>query len=169
MLRNCAVQHRAATAGRSVQAGQQEIIMTEFKNPFMDMDVQKMMGEFKIPNVDVDAVVAAQKKNIEALTSANQLAVEGMQAIAKRQADIMRQTVEELQKNMQSFMSNGAPEAKAAKGAELTKTAFEKAIANMKELSEMVAKSNGEAFDVINKRVAESLDEIRALTEKAKK
>lgn len=143
--------------------------MTEFKNPFMDMDVQKMMGEFKIPNVDVDAVVAAQKKNIEALTSANQLAVEGMQAIAKRQADIMRQTVEELQKNMQSFMSNGAPEAKAAKGAELTKTAFEKAIANMKELSEMVAKSNGEAFDVINKRVAESLDEIRALTEKAKK
>ena len=39
----------------------------------------------------------------------------------------------------------------------------------MKELSEMVAKSNGEAFDVINKRVAESLDEIRVLTEKAKK
>lgn len=143
--------------------------MTEFKNPFMDMDVQKMMGEFKIPNVDVDAVVAAQKKNIEALTSANQLAVEGMQAIAKRQADIMRQTVEELQKNMQSFMSNGAPEAKAAKGAELTKTAFEKAIANMKELSEMVAKSNGEAFDVINKRVAESLDEIRDLTKTGKK
>ena len=66
-------------------------------------------------------------------------------------------------------MGNGAPEAKAAKGTGLTKTAFEKAIANMKELSEMVAKSNGEAFDVINKRVAESLDEIRVLTEKAKK
>ena len=49
--------------------------MVEFKNPFLDMDVQKMMGEFKLPNVDVDAVVAAQKKNIEALTSANQLAV----------------------------------------------------------------------------------------------
>lgn len=143
--------------------------MAEFKNPFVDMDVQKMMGEFKLPHVDVDAVVAAQKKNIEALTSANQLAVEGMQAIAKRQAEILRQTFEEVQKNMQSFMENGAPEAKVSKGTELTKTAFEKAISNMKELSEMVAKSNGEAFDVINRRVAESLDEIRDLTKKIKK
>ena len=143
--------------------------MAEFKNPFVDMDIQKMMGEFKIPNVDVDAVVAAQKKNIEALTSANQLAVEGMQAIARRQAEILRQTVEELQKNMQSLMENGAPDAKVAKSTELTKTAFEKAIANMKELSEMVTKSNAEAFDVINKRVAESLDEIRDLTKTTKK
>lgn len=143
--------------------------MAEFKNPFLDMDVQKLMGEFRLPNVDVDAVVAAQKKNIEALTSANQLAVEGMQAIARRQAEILRQTVEELQKNMQSLMDGGAPEARVAKGTELTKVAFEKAIANMKELSEMVAKSNGEAFDVINKRVAESLDEIRDLGKKFKK
>src|SRR3546814_12343846 len=96
--------------------------------------------------------------------SSDLLAVEGMQAIAKRQAEILRQTVEELQKNVQSLMENGAPEAKVAKGTELTKTAFEKAISNMKELSEMVAKSNGEAFDVINRRVAESLDELRDLT-----
>ena len=143
--------------------------MADYKNPFADMDVQKMMGEFKLPNVDVDAVVAAQKKNIEALTSANQLAVEGIQAIARRQAEIMRHTVEELQQNMQYFMGAGAPEAKVAASTELTKTAFEKAISNMKELSEMVAKSNCEAFDVINKRVAESLDEIRDLTKKAKK
>ncbi|GHD53998.1 phasin [Thalassobaculum fulvum] len=143
--------------------------MAEFKNPFMEIDVQKMMGEFRIPNVDVEAVVAAQKKNIEALTSANQLAVEGMQAVAKRQAEILRQTAEELQKNMQSLMENGAPDAKVAKSTELTKTAFEKAIANMKELSEMVSKSNAEAFDVINKRVAESLDEIRDLTKATKK
>ena len=143
--------------------------MAEFKNPFMEIDVQKMMGEFRLPNVDVEAVVAAQKKNIEALTSANQLAVEGMQAVAKRQAEILRQTAEELQKNMQSLMENGAPDAKVAKSTELTKTAFEKAIANMKELSEMVTKSNAEAFDVINKRVAESLDEIRDLTKTTKK
>src|SRR3546814_4397213 len=88
-----------------------------------------------------------------------------MQAIAKRQAEILRQTVEELQKNVQSLMENGAPEAKVATGTELTKTAFEKAISNMKELSEMVAKSNGEAFDVNNRRVAESLDESRGLTQ----
>jgi phasin family protein len=143
--------------------------MTEYKNPFLDLDVQKMMGEFKLPNVDVDAVVAAQKKNIEALTSANQLAVEGMQAIARRQAEIMRQTVEEVQRSMQSMMETGTPEVKVAQSTELTKIAFEKAIANMKELSEMVAKSNGEAFDVINRRVAESLDEIRTLTAKTAK
>ena len=51
-----------------------------------------------------------------------------MQAVARRQAEILRQTAEEVQKNMQSFMENGAPEAKVTKGTELTKTAFEKAI-----------------------------------------
>src|SRR3546814_11077957 len=108
----CAVQHRRGTERPS----RQESEMAGFKNPFLEMDVQKLMGEFKLPNVDVDAVVAAQKKNIEALTSANQLAVEGMQAIATRQAQILRQTVEEMQKNVKSLMEKDDPKEKVAKG-----------------------------------------------------
>jgi phasin family protein len=58
-------------------------------------------------------------------------------------------------------MAAGSPEDKAARQTELTKEAFKSAIANMRELAEMVAKSQGEAFEVINKRVTDSLDELR--------
>ena len=48
-----------------------------------------------------------------------------------------------------------------AKQAEILKKAFETALANVKELAEMGAKSNTEAMETINKRVTESLDEVR--------
>ncbi len=68
--------------------------MTKPNNPFGDfdftkmMDPSKMMGDFKMSGVDMEKVVSSQRKNLEALTAANQLAIEGMQAIAKRQAEI---------------------------------------------------------------------------------
>lgn len=141
--------------------------MAKPNNPFGDfdftkmMDPSKMMSDFKMSGVDMEKVVASQRRNLEALTAANQLAIEGMQAVAKRQAEIFRQVMEELSAAMKSVMAAGSPEDKAARQTELTKEAFKRAIANMRELAEMVAKSQGEAFEVINKRVTDSLDELR--------
>ncbi len=130
--------------------------------PFFEMDVSKMMSDFKVPGVDIEAIMASQKRNIEAVTAANQLAIEGMQAVVRRQAEILRQTMEETSAMVTEMMSAGSPEDKMAKQAELVKTAFEKALANMKELAEMVAKSNTEASNVISQRVSESLEELKA-------
>ena len=140
--------------------------MATNRNPFLEMDVTKLMGEFKLPGVDVDKMVSAQRKNVEALTSANQLAAEGLQAIARRQSEIMRQTFEEAGRTMREMMEHSAPEDRMVKQTELAKTAFEAALSNMRELAEMVTKANAEAFDVINKRVAESLDELRDMIKK---
>ena len=53
-----------------------------------------------------------------------------------------------------------------AKQTELARKAFEQALANMRELAEMVSKSNTEAFAIINKRVTESLQELKSLVAK---
>lgn len=143
--------------------------MADMKNPFLDMDFAKMMGEFKMPGVDMDAVMAAQKRNIDALNAANQLAVESMQAVAKRQMEIFQKTLEEAQANLQQIMDAGAPEQKVAKQTEVMKVAFETAIANAREVSEMLAKSQTEAADVLNKRFVESLDEMNKLIAASKK
>jgi len=134
--------------------------------PFFEMDVSKMMSEFKLPGVDVDAIMASQRRNIEAVTAANQLAIEGMQAVVRRQAEILRQTMEEAGNMLTEMMGAGSPEDKVAKQAELVKVAFEKALANMKELAEMVAKSNSEAANIISKRVGESLEELKVVMAK---
>ena len=44
-------------------------------NPFANVDFSKTMGDLKIPGFDVQAIMDAQRKNIEALTAANQTAV----------------------------------------------------------------------------------------------
>ena len=133
--------------------------------PMWDMDMSKMFADLKLPKVDMDAVMATQRKNIEALTSANKLAFEGMQAIARRQADVMRQMMEEMSGMISDMMAAGSPEEKVARQAELAKQTFEKILSNMKELADMLSKSNSEAATVINARISESLDELKAMAQ----
>ncbi|MEW5726422.1 MAG: TIGR01841 family phasin, partial [Pseudomonadota bacterium] len=94
---------------------------------FFDFDVTKLMGDFKVPGVDLEALVASQKKNIEALTQANKTAFEGMQALAKRQAELLRQTMEEVTAAGKQMAEPGTAQEKAAKQAEMAKNAFERA------------------------------------------
>jgi len=70
-------------------------------NPFANVDFSKFdfsktMGDLKIPGFDVQAIMDAQRKNIEALTAANQTAVQGMQAGAQQQAEILSQAMNEI-------------------------------------------------------------------------
>src|SRR5690348_8871429 len=129
-------------------------------------DVTKVMADFRVPTLDVEAVVASQRKTIEALTQANQLAVEGAQAVARRQVEIARQTVEDFTGLFRDFAQPGTPEEKLAKQAEAVKGALEKGLSNARELAELVTKANAEAFNVLNKRVAEGLDEVRDYAKK---
>jgi phasin family protein len=130
-------------------------------------DVTKIMGDFRVPGIDMEAAVASQRKNIEALTQANQLAVEGVQALMRRQVEITRQAMEDFSAMFRDFVQpNGSPEDRFAKQAEYSKHAIEKSLSNAKELTELVTKANTEAFNVINKRVTESLDEVRDFAKK---
>ena len=131
-------------------------------------DVSKYLGDFKVPGVDVETLVSSQRKNIEALTQANKLAFEGIQALFKRQVEIARQSIEESASAARHLVEAGTPQEKAVRQTELTKEAFEQALSNARELSEIVAKSNGEAFDLLNKRFFQVLDEMKDNISKAK-
>ena len=143
-------------------------MMKEFDPTKMVDEFSKMLKQYKLPGVDVDSIVASQKKNLEALTSANRVAFEGLQAVAKRQAEILQETMNEASKAVDSLSKAGSPPDMAAKQAELAKDAFERALGNMKELAEMVTKANQEATSTINSRISATLDEIKELALKMK-
>jgi phasin family protein len=142
--------------------------MAKAPNPLFDVDVTKMLAEFKMPGVDIEQMMSSQRKNIEALTKANQLAIEGMQTVARRQAEIVRGGIEEASALMREMMQPHSPGDRVAHQAEAAKQAIERALGNARELAEIVAKSGNEAFDIINKRVGESLDEVKHLVKKPK-
>jgi len=137
---------------------------TNGKHTLFDMDLGKAFAGFSFPGLDMESLLAAQRKNLEAFTQANQLAVEGAQAIARRQVELARQAMDEASAALREWTQPGAPEEQVAKNVEMVKHAFEKGVANARELAELVTKANSEAFGVIHKRVAESFEEIRDYT-----
>lgn len=141
--------------------------MNKQANPF-DFDVTKMMGDMKVPGVDLEQMMAAQRKNIEALTTANKMAVDGAQAVARRHAEITRQAFEEFMGASRALMEADTPEARMTRQTEMAREAFEKTLANMRELAEMISKSNAETFEVITKRISEAMEELKANQPKGK-
>lgn len=141
--------------------------LANFADPAKFMDMSKFAADFKLPGLDVAALMAAQRKNAEAITTANQRAFEGIQAVARRQSEIVRQSMQETSGMLNEILASASPEEKLAKQAELTKATMEKTIANLRELSEMCAKSHYEAIEVLSNRLGESLEEIRGLIKPA--
>jgi phasin family protein len=135
--------------------------MMNGKTPF-DIDYGKAFGTFNLPAIDPESVMASQRKNLEALTQANQLAVEGVQAVTRRQVEIAREAFEGASAAFRDLVSPGAPEERFAKNAALAKDVFEKSLANAKEIAELFSKAHSDAFDVITKRMTETLDEIQS-------
>ena len=129
----------------------------------------RLFSEMKLPGVpDMDVLLSALKRNMETLSAVNHIALEGAQAVAKRHMEIMQQTMSELSETMRSLAAlTDTPQVKAAKQTELLKKAYERAIANTREVGDLIQRSNTEAMELLNHRFTEALDEVKALVGKA--
>lgn len=119
-----------------------------------NFDFTKLMKDFKLPGVDLATIMDREKKNIEALTEANRVAFEGWQALVRRQAEILQDSIKRAVDTVQG-------EDAGTKRMDLASHAFETALSNMRELAEMAIKSQKDAFDVIRKRAEEDLAALR--------
>lgn len=134
------------------------------KNGFFD--ASKAFNNFRFPGFDVEAIVEAQQKNLEALTQANRLVVEGMHALTRRQTEIMQQTMAEASTLLGDLIEPSAPETRLAKNADVAKLAFEKGLAHARELNELTVKAGTDVFSVLTRRVSQSFDEMRLYAKK---
>ena len=134
--------------------------------PYDFTDFAELMKGYQLPGVDWQELMASQQKNITALTRANQLLLEGAQAVMQREVEILQKSMAELVQAQQDLMKEGDPQANAAKRFELAKTSFEAALNNMRELAELATRSNREALEVINQRALESFEEVKQAIDK---
>lgn len=132
-----------------------------------EFDMKKLMGDLKIPPMpDAEAVLAAYKRNLEALTEANRVALEGAQLVARRHMEILQETMSGLTGTLKELSTASTPSSRAAKQAELLKKAYENAVSNTKELGDLIQKSNAEAMSKLNTRFSEAMTEMKALLDK---
>jgi phasin family protein len=108
------------------------------------------------------AIVEGGRKDLQALMQANEKSYQGLQAVVKRQTEMLKASIQDWQGTVKG-MSGGDPRENLAKLDAMGKAAFKQALDDIRELSEMAAKSQAEAFDVVRKRISDNVDEVSKL------
>ena len=138
------------------------------KNAFaFDADkIKDMFATAKMPVVDTDAMMTAQKKNIDALIEANKVVTAGYQDVYKRQIALFEAAVSQAKDMMSGVKAQPLTADQATQSVDAMKTAFEKTSADLTELAEMAQKANTSAFEVVKARAEEAVAEFKAASEK---
>lgn len=139
-----------------------------YTNKFFNTDFMKgLMPANALFPFDLGAVMDIQRKNLEAFTEAQQIAVENLQAIAQCQTELLTQLVQDNTSLAQQIMTEGTPEEKVSRQADMVRKSYERSVSGLTELSDLVVKSNRETGEIISKRVTATLIEFKSGLEKA--
>lgn len=126
--------------------------------PWLD-DLKKLAEQFKLPGIDVAALVEWQRKDMEALAEANRQASEGIKALVERRNEILQETLAQWQSAVKNATSSDA----MSKQAEAVRQGVEKAFTNFRELSELEAKARTNAWTVVQQRMQDNLTSLQKL------
>ena len=130
-------------------------------------DMFKKLGEqLKVPSFDMGKIVEHHQKNLDAMTRSWQAMAGGATAIATKQREIFEGAVKDVTAMAKDYKPTGSPQEIIAKQTEFAKKAMEAAIANTRDIAELVQKSSTEAFKIVQDRMKESYEEIRTSIDK---
>ena len=133
----------------------------DFSNPFGNLD--ELLKQFKVPGVDVNAIIESRRKDMDALIAANQATAAAMQQVAMKQTEILTQAFQAAQDSAQKLAKGVGGAIDPMKQAELTRKAYEKALADMKEVGEIAQKAQTTAMSGITARAQQSVQEMTKL------
>ena len=119
---------------------------------------------FPAAKFDPDLLVAAQKRNVDALTGMSQIMADGMRAFAERQSEIAQVSMKHFMAETQTFMTSKPTEIKPGDVTGKAKTAYEAAIANAQELGNIVVKAQSDAINLLNKAAIDNFDDIKKIS-----
>lgn len=133
-------------------------------------DFTKMFSDLRLPAMPgAEALMNAHRRNLEAFSAAYRISLEGTQALGRRNMEIYQQSMAEMTDILRAFTTLESPQERAARQTELLKSAYERAVANMREVGELIQRANGEAVEMLNKRFTEAMDEVKLLVSKSGK
>lgn len=135
---------------------------------FYDADQMKQFfGAAKLPAFDADAVLNAQRKNMDALIEANKAVMAGYQEVFKRQAALAEAAVAQSKDKANEMQGQPLSAEQFTRNVEAFQTAVQQSITDARELAELVQKANLNAFEIVKDRAVEAAAEFKQTAEKA--
>jgi phasin family protein len=113
-------------------------------------------------------IVESGRKDLQALMEANERSYQGLQAVVARQTEMLKASIVEWQGTVKG-MSPADPRENLTKLDAMGKAAFKQALDDIRELSELAAKSQAEAFDIVSQRIRSNVDEVSKLLKMPRK
>lgn len=133
-----------------------------FELPKFDMTTMPMMPLMK--PVDPEAVMAAHRRNVEAMTNAGQILADGARSFTQRQSEIVQARMSDFNAKAGTYMKPQQADAASVQGqVDDAKSAYEQAVSDTRELMEIVAKAQADALRVVNQCVLSNLEEMKKL------
>ena len=126
-----------------------------------------MFQQYQLPGVDVSAILEARRKDVEALTEANQAAFGGMQAIQGNQLEILRRALNDFQSIAQQLASS--PTKPPVNPTDAVQKALHAALADMQDIAQKTQQAQTEAYAIVSKRMEEAVQELKTSLERPQK
>lgn len=117
---------------------------------------------------DRDSMIANHKKNIEALTEANKMAVEVMRNITQLQQQYIKQAFDSISGMMKDVMQNGMNQESWKKHTDQLKKHMNESIDHGVKVTTVLTKSQKDIYENMKARASEHLDEIKKASTKTK-
>lgn len=105
------------------------------------------------------------RKDLAALMQANEKSYQGLQTVVQRQTEMIKSAISEWQAAAKE-MPDKDPKENLAKLDELGRQSFQRAIDDIKELANLAAKSQADAFDVVRQRIQSNVDEVTKMLQR---
>ena len=134
--------------------------MTE-PTSYIDM-LRKFGSDLGLPKVDVDKLLEVQKKNIDALGQSAKVAAQGAQSVAQKQREVLEAGLQEAATLAREYKPLGKVHANLALQTEFARKVFEIAVKGAQDSVTTARQSTTDAVQIIQDRMKESFEEIRA-------
>lgn len=107
-------------------------------------------------------IAEGRRKDLSALVAANKKSYEGLQAVVARQTAMLKSALGDWQSLTRDLSAKGGTPGLGQMD-EVARQTFTLALANIRELGELAARSQAEAFDIVRRRIMENVEEVSAL------
>jgi phasin family protein len=124
--------------------------------------LRKFGADLGLPKPNIDQLAETQKKNIEALGQSAQVVAQGVQSVAQKQREVLEAGLREAATLAQEYKPLGKIHENIALQTELARKVFEIAVQGAQEGASTARQSTTEAVKIIQDRVKESFEDIRA-------
>jgi len=124
--------------------------------------LRKFGSDLGLPKLNVDELLQAQRKNLEALSQSAKVAAQGAQSVAQKQREVLEAGLHEATTLARGYKPLGKVQENFALQTDFARKVFDIAVKGAQDSASTARQSTTEAVKIIQDRMKESFEEFRA-------